>query len=93
MADDDYQPQTYQDDLSTDDNATDPVMSEEGENPAEEIGIPEDEFKDGIDGGVIDDEGIVDQYRDSDDVDEKDDIRERTEDMDEDDGTLPANEI
>ena len=47
--DNDIQIHTYQDDLTTDDNAIDPIMDEETEDPAEEIGIPRDEFKEELD--------------------------------------------
>lgn len=85
--DDDYQPQSYQDDLVTDDNTTDPVMDEEGENPADELGVPEKELGDelnklNVDG---DDEDLFDDET-------TDDEREFIEDLDEEDGKLPANE-
>ena len=85
--DDDYQPQSYQDDLATDDNTTDPVMDEEGENPADELGIPEGELADELDKLNVDgeDRGLLDE-------DISDDERELIEDLDEDEGSLPANE-
>lgn len=85
--DDDYQPQSYQDDLATDDNATDPVMDEEGENPADELGIPEEELASELDKLNVDgeDNGLLD-----DDI--SDDERELIEDLDEDEGTLPSND-
>lgn len=43
---DDYQPQSYQDDLSTDDSTTDPLMDETGDDPTETFGIPPSEFAD-----------------------------------------------
>ncbi len=42
MNNDDLPLQSYQDDINADDNAIDPAMEEMGENPAEEIGIPEE---------------------------------------------------
>jgi hypothetical protein len=85
--DDDYQPQSYQDDLATDDDATDPVMDEEGENPADELGVPEEELASELDKLNVDgeDNGLLD-----DDI--SDDERELIEDLDEDEGTLPAND-
>lgn len=47
--DNDIQLQSYQDDLTTDDNATDPLMEEENDDPTEELGIPPSEFKDELD--------------------------------------------
>lgn len=78
MPDDDYQPQTYQDDLNTDDSATDPLMEEEGENPAEEIGIPQEEFADELN---------KEDFGDHNESDENDDRREYVEDLEEDDGS------
>lgn len=46
---DDYQLQGYQDDLTTDENATDPLMEEENDDPTKELGIPADEFRDELD--------------------------------------------
>lgn len=85
--DDDYQPQSYQDDLATDDNATDPVMDEEGENPADELGIPEEELADELDKLNVD----GDSENPFDD-ETTDDERELIEDLNEDEGSLPANE-
>lgn len=74
---DDLQLQSYQDDLNTDDNATDPIMEEEGENPAEEIGIPQEEFADELNG--LD-------FGDHNENDDNDDVREAFEDDEEHDG-------
>ena len=86
MPDDDIKLHTYQDDLTTDDNATDPLMDEENDNPADELGIPEDEYADELD-KEIDDEDIVDHYgRNRNDIDVLEDEESRTEDLfDEDD--------
>jgi hypothetical protein len=74
MNDDDIQLQSYQDDLTTDDNATDPLMEEENDDPTKDLGIPADEF-----GAELDkeDSGSDDEITD-------DDEREYIEDMDED---------
>ena len=85
--DDDYQPQSYQDDLATDDNATDPVMDEEGENPADELGVPEEEL-----GAELDKLNVDGDNEDILDDETADDEREFIEDLDEDEGSLPANE-
>lgn len=80
--DDDFQLQSYQDDLTTDDNASDPLMDEEGENPAEELGIPLDKFKKELDKEEIDD---LDDDEYTDDIDIRDDERDYIESLDEDD--------
>jgi hypothetical protein len=78
--DDDIKLQTYQDDLTTDDNATDPIMDEENDNPADELGIPEDEYADGLAEEPEDEEAdVVDDYGSS--VDVRDDRREYVEDQ------------
>ncbi len=79
--DDDIQLQSYQDDLNVDDNATDPLMEEVGEDPATELGIPSAEFKNELDKTEVDDEGV---YKDDDNVDIHDNRREYIEDLDED---------
>lgn len=43
--DGDYQPDNYQDDLNTDDDATDPIITEEGDDPTEDLGIDPEEFE------------------------------------------------
>ncbi len=75
--DDDYQPQGYQDDLSTDDNAVDPIINEETDDPTEELGVPPSEFAKELE-KELDDE---DQLNDN-DVDVHDDQREYVEDND-----------
>jgi len=80
--DDDLQLQSYQDDLNTDDNATDPLMEEEGENPAEELGVPESELGDELDKEEADD---LEEDELGDDADIRDDEREYIEDLDDDD--------
>lgn len=80
MPDDNYQPQSYQDDLTTDDNATDPIMQEEGEDPTKELGVPADELANELD-KEFDDEDELDDN----DSDVHDDEREYVEDQDDDD--------
>ena len=72
--DDDYQPQSYQDDLSTDDSATDPIMSEENDDPTEELGILPEELEAEL-LKELDDEDELDD----DDIDIHDDQRESVE--------------
>lgn len=79
MPEDDYQPQSYQDDLTTDDNATDPIMQEEGEDPSEELGVPANELKNELD-KELDDEDELDDN----DSDVHDDQREYVEDQNDD---------
>jgi hypothetical protein len=86
--DDDYQPQSYQDDLTTDDNVADPVMREVGEDMAEEIGVPADKLRDELKKLVSDDLPADAQRGDQ---AEHDDYGSLIEDED-DDGTLRANE-
>lgn len=74
MKNDDINLHTYQDDFTTDDNVTDPIMSEENDDPTEELGVPVEEFK-----AELDKEDF--EYG-SDDID--DDEREYFEDIDED---------
>ena len=74
--DDDYQPQNYQDDLTTDDDAADPIMQEEGESPAEELNIPQEKFAEGT--NELD-------FGDHNESDDNDDWREHVEDLEEDD--------
>lgn len=73
--DNDYRPQNYQDDLTTDDHAADPIMHEEGIDPADELGIPQEEFTSGIDQLDLGD------HNESDD---NDDWREHIEDLEDD---------
>lgn len=80
--DDDYQLQSYQDDLTTDDNVSDPVMDEYGEDPAKELGIPRSAFKEELDKEEIDD---LDDDEYPDDIDVRDDERDYIEALDEDD--------
>lgn len=74
MKDDDIHLQSYQDDLTTDDNSTDPVMDEENDDPTKELGVPADEF-----GGELDKQDFGDHLDKGDD-----DRRENLEDLDED---------
>lgn len=78
--DDDYQPQTYQDDLTTDDNAVDPVMQEEGEDPTKELDVPPEELRKELDKEFDDEDEL-----DDDDIDVHDDERENVEDQNDDD--------
>lgn len=77
--DDDYQLQSYQDDLTTDDNYTDPLMDEMGDDPVTELGVPADEFKNELDKTLADDDDIDDE---DDEIDVHDDEREFIEDLD-----------
>lgn len=70
--DDDLKLHTYQDDLDTE--KADEFMNEAGEQPAEEIGIPEDAFKEELDAIALDDLERGNE-----------DMRETIEDRDEDD--------
>ena len=79
MPDDDYQVRSYQDEL--DDDRPDPFANEAADDPAGELGIPEDEFKDELDKET----GDEDEDQNADDVDIEDDQRESVEDQDEDD--------
>lgn len=73
MADDDYQVQNYQDDLTTDDNKADPIIDEETDDPTEELGVNRNEFKKELDKYDFDEAGHGD-----------DDMREEIEDRDQD---------
>lgn len=64
----------YQDDLDYRDSDTDPIINEENDNPAEQLGIPEEEFRDELNKYEVSDIGEGD-----------DDMRETIEDRDEDD--------
>ncbi len=68
----------YQDDLDYKDSDTDPIIEELTDNPAEEFGIPEAEFKQELDKYAGDGEP------------EDDDMREAIEDIDEDGGDPTA---
>jgi hypothetical protein len=70
----------YQDDLDYKDSDTDPVIDELTDSPAEELGIPEDEFRNELDKYVDTDIGTGD-----------DDMRETIEDRDEDDDNSASN--
>jgi len=73
MADDDYEVQNYQDDLTTDDNKADPIIDEETDDPVEELGVNRNEFKKELDKYDFDEAGHGD-----------DDMREEIEDRDQD---------
>jgi len=78
--DDDYQPQTYQDDLNADDSTTDPLMDETGDDPTEDFGVPPHEFRE-----ELDKEYDEEDEPDDDDIDIHDDEREFIEDLDDQD--------
>jgi len=81
--DDDYQPQSYQDDLNTDDNAADPLMREETDDPTEDFGVPAGEFGDELD-KEEDDDPEADELGNDQDI--HDDESSRIEDLDDEDG-------
>lgn len=64
----------YQDDLTTDDTAVDPIMYEENDDPTEILQVPLEEYKKEMDGLDIDD----------DQAEGNEDMREQVEDLDED---------
>jgi hypothetical protein len=66
---------TYQDDFDTDDDATDPIIDEETDDPLEILHVPAEEFKEGIDSIALDD---LERGHE--------DMRETIEDQDEDMG-------
>lgn len=70
--DDDHKLQNYQDDLDTD--RPDPFINENGLSPAEELRVPEKEYKEELDALALDD--LEHDYED---------MRETIEDRDEDD--------
>lgn len=78
--DDDYQPQSYQDDLATDDNSTDPLMEELSEDPADELGVPPEELRAELEKEFDDEDEPFD-----DNIDIHDDERENIEDLDDED--------
>lgn len=69
--DQDQPAKTYQDDLDTAPEATDPVMDEETDTPAEELGVPQAAYSEEMNQPT----GFSER---------PDDSREDTEDMDED---------
>ena len=74
MNDDDIKLKSFQDDLATDDNVTDPVMDETGDDPTKELGVPVDEFKD-----ELDKQDFGDHLNEGDD-DRREDLEDREED-------------
>ena len=74
------EPRIYQDDLDYKDSDTDPVIEELTDNPAEEFGIPESEYKQELD-----------KYAGDGDEPEDDDMREAIEDLDEADDNPVSN--
>lgn len=74
------QPRTYQDDLDYEDTATDPIAEELTDSPAEELGIPEDEYRDELNKYADDGTEVID-----------DDMREDLEDREENDDNPASN--
>lgn len=69
---DDVELHTYQDDLTTDDSVSDPIMNEESDDPTQDLGIDPEEFK-----------NELDKYdTDSTSDDRREDIEDRDEDED-----------
>ncbi|MDB5180147.1 MAG: hypothetical protein JWN12_779 [Candidatus Saccharibacteria bacterium] len=69
--DDDYTPQNYQDELTTDDNVNDKISDELTDDPTEELGVNRNEFK-----------AELDKYVDDGDDTDNEDRREDIEDID-----------
>jgi hypothetical protein len=65
--DDDIKLHTYQDDLTTDDSATDPIIDELNDDPTEALGVDPIEFKNELD-------KYVDEGNETDDEDRREDI-------------------
>jgi len=70
---------SYEDDIDSDEDVVDPFMDEASENPAEEIGIPDDAYREGLDDVDVDEELVHENEEDF------EDRREQIEDLDEDD--------
>ncbi|MDB5176608.1 MAG: hypothetical protein JWN75_276 [Candidatus Saccharibacteria bacterium] len=87
--DDDIQIQSYQDDLNTDDNAVDPIMDEETDDPVKGFRVPADEFKNELDKLAVDDLNV--DAIDPDETDLRDDQLNNIEDEDEDPEKFPGN--
>jgi hypothetical protein len=86
--DDNIQLQSYQDDLNTDDNAVDPLMAEETDDPTEALGIPPLEFKEELDKLEVD--TVSEDELDLVDADLRDDQEAFIEDEDEDPDEYPG---
>ncbi|HEY8886674.1 MAG TPA: hypothetical protein VIM31_04225 [Candidatus Microsaccharimonas sp.] len=69
--DDDYTPQNYQDDLTTDDNVNDKISDELTDDPTKELGVNPNEFK-----------AELDKYADDGNETDDEDRREDIEDID-----------
>ncbi|MBC7565127.1 hypothetical protein H7100_02795 [Candidatus Saccharibacteria bacterium] len=69
--DDDIKLHTYQDDLTTDDAVSDPLMNELNDDPTEELGVDPKEFK-----------AELDKYADEGNDTDDEDRREEIEDID-----------
>jgi hypothetical protein len=77
-----YQPQSYQDDLNTDDDVADPFMTEEGDDPTETFGVPPSELAAELD-KEEDDDPEADELGDDQDI--RDDQSAFIEDLDDED--------
>lgn len=86
--DDNYQPQSYQDDLATDDNTPDPAMQDLTDDPTDELGVDPDAFGEELK-KYTDEDLQADEM--GDDEDELEDRGSLIEDEDDEDGILPAN--
>lgn len=73
-------PRTYQDDLDYKDSDTDPIIEEQTDNPADDLGVPENEYRDELNKYADDGTEVID-----------DDMREDLEDRDEADDSSGAN--
>ena len=73
MDDKDITVGTYQDAIDSDDDATDPIIDEETDDPTEGFGVPPEEFKEELDKYDIDETGEGDEN-----------MREEIEDQDDD---------
>lgn len=59
----DYEVQSYQDNLDTDPNKVDPVMHEENDDAVETFGVPARELRDEMDKRDLDDPNTTDDMR------------------------------
>ena len=76
IPDDDLNLQNYQDDLDTSGHIHDPIMSEENDDPTEELGVDKKEFKKELDKYAIDEP--EDDENTEDDEDRREDIEGRS---------------
>lgn len=61
LADDDYQLQNYQDDLDTDVTIPDPILEEETDDPAEDLGVDPELFKQELEEYDLDEQDLDDE--------------------------------